>query len=102
MQRPIRHHDAAPLEQIVDLGQIQIILLKPGSDPVAFGLTRPRLPSARRPLGPHRLPHGAEQLVGQLLLTAVADQPGLLRSLDVAAHGLALYACGLGDGPHDP
>jgi hypothetical protein len=52
------------------------------------------MPRRGRPRdGAHRLGHAAHELVGELLLTAGADQAQRLRRADLPAHGLAVHAC---------
>ena len=97
VQGPIRNLHPATGEEVLDLGQLQI-LLQPRLDPVVLGTARlPRCPMPGRPLRADRLDHRAEQLVRQLALTAVADQPRRLAGIDVAAHSLAIQPDRLGD-----
>lgn len=100
VQRPIRHVDPASDQQVMDLGQLQLVLVQPPLDPVVLGAAGlPRRPVARRPVRTDRLDHHPDQLVGQLRLAAVARQPRGLRRLDIAADGLAVTADDVGDGP---
>jgi hypothetical protein len=106
MQPPIRHHHTATFELVADLHHRQAIG-DPAVDLVVFGLQHlPRRPVPALPDRPHRLDDLPHQLLGQLILTAVAGQPRRLRGLDIPAGGLAVHARPLCDlaqpGPRQP
>jgi hypothetical protein len=97
MQRPVRHHHTAAGEQVVDLHHRQT-LLDPLVDPVALRVAAlPRLSAAAGPDRPDRLDHRAQQLVGQLPLTAGTDQSRLLGGLHIPADRLAVRCDELSD-----
>ena len=92
VQRPIRHRHPVPRQLAVDVGQLQVIALDPLPDPRLLG--QQRLPRRAVPAGPHRADRGhhrPEQLVGQLVFAALADQARGHRRLDVPARGLAIH-----------
>ena len=66
--------------------------LDPVTDLLLLGQQRlPRRAVPRSPGRAHRGDHRADQLVGQLVLAALADQPGGLRCLHIPAGGLAVH-----------
>ena len=97
LERPLRNRHPPPGEQIADLGDGEIGL-HPGRDPLLLGeKPLPRRPMPVRPVRSDRLAHRADQLLGELALTAVAHEAERRGRLQVAAHRLAIDAGRVGD-----
>lgn len=93
VQCPVGHHHPAPGQLAVDVHQLQPVI-DPGPDPLPLPLTGQRLPRRtvpRRPHRTHRSHHHTQQLITQLGLTTVADQPGLLPRGHITPGGLAVH-----------
>jgi hypothetical protein len=100
VQRPVRHHDPAAGQLAVDVRQLQPVLGDPLGDPRL--LRDEQLPRRAVPADPGRADRGhhrADQLVRQLLLPAVTDQPGRLPGLHIPAGRLAVHPGPLGRRP---
>ena len=100
MQRPLRHHHALPLQQLVHLDDRQPVLVEPLLELVSLAIEQPA--GLAPPVGamrPHLLHDLPEQQVGQLVLAAGPVQAQLDRSIDVAADRLAVHPRQLADRP---
>ena len=91
VQRAIRHDHAAAGQLAVDVGQLQL-----RREPVADLLLErdqrlPRLTVALRPIRAHHSDYLADQLIGQLLDTALTPQARRDRRLHISAGGLAIH-----------
>ena len=91
VQRALRHHDPASAEELMGLAHRELVLLQPALDELMVGDQQPpRVTPAIRAVRAHNLHHRADEPVGELLLTAVADQTPLNRGGHVAADRLAV------------
>jgi hypothetical protein len=91
VQRAIGHHDPAPAQQNMHLGQRQV-LFQPGRDLLPMSLQRfPGRPDTTRPVRAHRGDHRPKQLIRQLPRAAFLRQPGGLGGVDIPADGLSVH-----------
>ena len=80
MQGALGDHGAPSGQQVVDLDHGEAIVHQPRLELVVVGLERvPRLTMAVGAVGTHGLAHRPDQLVAELALTAVADDPARRR-----------------------
>jgi hypothetical protein len=92
VQRAIRHHHPPAGKLAVDVGQLQLVVRDPVADLLLQRQQRlPRRAVALLPNRSHRGDHRTDQLVGQLLPLAVADQTSGDRRLHIAPRGLAIH-----------
>ncbi len=100
MQRPLRDLDPSAGQQLVGLDHRQSLVDQPR---LQLLVMRPqRLPAGAVPVGAVRadpLTHLADQLVAQLALAPVADQPGLHPGGHVTLDRLAVHQRQPGDRP---
>jgi hypothetical protein len=92
VQRPVRHHHPAPLQQHPDLDHRQT-LVDPRPDLLLLGQQLPPGGAVALRLDrPHRRHHHTDHLVGDLLMPTRADHAGGLGRLHVASCGLPVHA----------
>src|SRR3546814_4814217 len=82
MQRPLRHHDALPLQQLMRLDHGQAVLVEPLLEliPMRIEQTAGFAPTVGA-MRPNHLDHLTQQQVGQLLLTRSEEHTSELQSL---------------------
>ncbi len=90
VQRPVRHDDAAPCEQVVDLGEAQLLLEARLEERALALKALPALAAAGGPARADLADHRAEELVAELILVAALVQPRIDGRLHVAARRLAV------------
>nr|WP_244606278.1 hypothetical protein [Mycobacterium attenuatum] len=91
VQGPLRHHRAAPRQQIADLDHRQV-RADPFGDLIMVGAQQlPRRTVAIRSTRTHRLDHRADQLVGELIQITAPVQPRQYCRVRIVACGLAIH-----------
>jgi hypothetical protein len=92
VQRPLRHDHPVAGQQILDLDDGQSVL-DPRTDPIMVGAQCfPRLTMPLGAVRAHRGHHRTDQLISELLDTAVAVQPRRHCGVDIAPRGLAVHS----------
>lgn len=100
VQRPFRHDDTPPGEELPGLHRPQPVIDQPALQQVVVGHAhRPRRTVAVTTMRPHRLDHRAQQNVVQLPLAALPDNPSSDRRLHVATDRLAVHPRPVADHP---
>ena len=99
VQRPVRDIGPLPGQQLTDPGDRQ-----PGLHPLSDPLLQrhqpiPRIPVPVRPRRTDRAQHRAQQLLAQLPLTAITNQPRRHRNPDIAARRLHVHPAALSRRP---
>jgi len=91
VQRAVGHDDTLTFELAVDVRQLQISLHPDCDLRLPQHQLLPRAPVSGRPCRPDRQNHRPDQLIAQLPLTALPQQPRRLAGFDIPARGLAIH-----------